>query len=124
MASNGQGCPCLDLGRLPRDLCQAAHSADLVILEGMGRAILTNFQARFSVAALKVCCCARVRFPAEWGCELVCGGLAPAQLRAGWCRWPSGATAGRVLRCLGQLLADPSTHQLIGLHMILIADAN
>ena len=80
----------------------------------MGRAILTNFQARFSVAALKVCCCACVRLPAESGCGLVCGGLAPAQLRAGWCRRPSGTTAGMVQRWLCQLLADPFTHQLIG----------
>ena len=54
VTSNGQGCPCLDLSRLPRELCQAARTADLVILEGMGRAVLTNYQARFSVAALKV----------------------------------------------------------------------
>ena len=88
MASNGQGCPCLDLSRLPRELCQAAQSADLVILEGMGRAILTNFQARFSVAALKVCC----------GCccfMCVCwAGVWCLPSCVSWSQWPSGICAG------------------------------
>ena len=45
VCSNGQGSPCLDLRRVP---------ADLVVVEGMGRAIHTNFRARFRVSSLKL----------------------------------------------------------------------
>ena len=96
VASNGQGCPCLDLYRLPRTLCQAAQTADLIILEGMGRSILTNYQARFHVAALKVRCSSaswaesvQARTPVTCCC-LFCGshGADSMVTGCGCCRWP------------------------------------
>ncbi|KAJ3086796.1 hypothetical protein HK102_012446 [Quaeritorhiza haematococci] len=50
----GSGSPCLDLTRISDDLVIEAADADFVILEGMGRAIHTNFRARFTVESLKI----------------------------------------------------------------------
>ena len=54
VCSNGQGSPCLDLRRVPGALADACVGADLVVVEGMGRAIHTNFRARFRVSSLKL----------------------------------------------------------------------
>ena len=43
VTSNGQGSPCLDLRRVPSTLAEATVGTDLVVIEGMGRAIHTNF---------------------------------------------------------------------------------
>ncbi|KAK4879297.1 hypothetical protein RN001_007443 [Aquatica leii] len=51
---NGQKGPCLDLRNLDSDLCQQMQSADLLILEGMGRAVHTNLNAKFKVDCLKL----------------------------------------------------------------------
>ncbi|ESO96157.1 hypothetical protein LOTGIDRAFT_116077 [Lottia gigantea] len=53
---NGQGSPCLDLRLIDYDLVNTMKKleTDLVILEGMGRAVHTNFQARFSCDVLKI----------------------------------------------------------------------
>jgi type II pantothenate kinase len=51
---NGHGSPCLDLRRVSHELCAAAQGADLVVLEGMGRAVHTNLRASFSCDALKL----------------------------------------------------------------------
>ena len=47
MVSNGQGSPTLDLRRVPDTLADATVGADLVVIEGMGRAIHTNLNVRF-----------------------------------------------------------------------------
>ena len=47
MVSNGQGSPTLDLRRVPDTLADATVGADLVVIEGMGRAIHTNLNTRF-----------------------------------------------------------------------------
>ena len=52
--SNGQGSPCLDLRRVPGQLADATVGADLVILEGMGRAVLTNLRAQLKCPVLKL----------------------------------------------------------------------
>ena len=52
MESGGWG-PCLDLRRLAGKLAHAARAADLVVLEGMGRALHTNLHAQLSVDCLK-----------------------------------------------------------------------
>lgn len=44
MCGNGQGSPCLDLRRVPEALADATVGTDLVIIEGMGRAIHTNYR--------------------------------------------------------------------------------
>ncbi|KAK6178482.1 hypothetical protein SNE40_013268 [Patella caerulea] len=53
---NGQGSPCLDLRLIDNDLVNmmVKENADLIILEGMGRAVHTNFHARFTCDVLKV----------------------------------------------------------------------
>ena len=44
VCSNGQGSPCLDLRRVPDTLADATVGADLVVVEGMGRSIHTNYR--------------------------------------------------------------------------------
>ncbi|KAA8540812.1 hypothetical protein F0562_024775 [Nyssa sinensis] len=51
---NGCGSPCIDLRQISAELAAAAKDADLIILEGMGRALHTNFNARFTCDALKL----------------------------------------------------------------------
>ncbi|XP_001356515.4 4'-phosphopantetheine phosphatase [Drosophila pseudoobscura] len=54
--ANGQSGPCLDMRTLPRDLCDAiaANETDLLVIEGMGRALHTNLNAHFSCETLKL----------------------------------------------------------------------
>lgn len=72
-AENGQKGPALDLRYLPAGLpnqsehgsevhfaklletCRLIEAADLVIIVGVGRSILTNFDAKFKVDCIKVC---------------------------------------------------------------------
>ena len=53
---NGQKGPCLDMRKLPVNLCNAIKSneTDLLVIEGMGRALHTNLKARFSCETLKL----------------------------------------------------------------------
>jgi type II pantothenate kinase len=50
------GChsPLIDLADLAPECCAAAAESDLLILEGMGRAIESNYDARFKVDTVKV----------------------------------------------------------------------
>ncbi|XP_024970420.1 pantothenate kinase 2-like [Cynara cardunculus var. scolymus] len=54
VVENGCGSPCIDLRQVSSELAAAAKDADLVILEGMGRALHTNYNARFKCDALKL----------------------------------------------------------------------
>lgn len=54
VVENGCGSPCIDLRQVSSDLAALAKDADLVILEGMGRSLHTNFNARFVCDALKL----------------------------------------------------------------------
>ncbi|XP_067014229.1 4'-phosphopantetheine phosphatase [Anabrus simplex] len=51
-----QSGPCLDLSRLNKDLAEAmkVQNVDLLVIEGMGRALHTNLEARFSCECLKL----------------------------------------------------------------------
>jgi len=53
---SGQASPCLDLGRITRSLADAlvSNDVDLVVIEGMGRVIHTNLNAKFNCDVLKV----------------------------------------------------------------------
>ncbi|KAF5829354.1 hypothetical protein DUNSADRAFT_16199 [Dunaliella salina] len=51
---NGQGSPCLDFRRVPDLLAEACSGADLIVIEGMGRAIHTNLNASFLCDSLKL----------------------------------------------------------------------
>ncbi|KAK6924844.1 Damage-control phosphatase ARMT1-like, metal-binding domain [Dillenia turbinata] len=54
VVENGCGSPCIDFRQVSSELAAAAKEADLIILEGMGRALHTNFNARFKCDALKL----------------------------------------------------------------------
>ncbi|KAI9207464.1 fumble-domain-containing protein [Polychytrium aggregatum] len=54
VVGNGNGSPCLDLGHINEKLAVEAAGCDLVVLEGMGRAIHTNYHAKFKVDSLKI----------------------------------------------------------------------
>ncbi|XP_022910990.1 4'-phosphopantetheine phosphatase [Onthophagus taurus] len=51
---NGQGGPCLDLSKLNSGLCDKMKNVDLVMLEGMGRAVHTNLKAKFNIDSVKL----------------------------------------------------------------------
>jgi len=52
----GSGSPCLDLSRINNELAEAfiENKVDLIILEGMGRALHTNYNSKFKCDSLKV----------------------------------------------------------------------
>jgi len=52
VVSSGNDVPLIDLSRVADELNEAAADAELVVLEGMGRAIESNFDARFKVDAI------------------------------------------------------------------------
>ncbi|KAF5182661.1 Pantothenate kinase [Thalictrum thalictroides] len=54
VVENGCGSPCIDLRQVSSELAAAAKDADLIILEGMGRALHTNYNARFRCDTLKL----------------------------------------------------------------------
>lgn len=56
LAATGQGSPCLDLSRISQDLINLVveMGTDLVIIEGMGRAIHTNLYAKMKSEAIKL----------------------------------------------------------------------
>ncbi|XP_077244135.1 pantothenate kinase 1 [Tasmannia lanceolata] len=54
VVENGCGSPCIDFRQVSSELAAAAKDADLIILEGMGRALHTNFNVRFRCDALKL----------------------------------------------------------------------
>merc|ERR1711874_538373 len=53
---SGQGSPCLDLAKINSGLVEemTARGVDLLVLEGMGRAIHTNLYTKFRCECLKV----------------------------------------------------------------------
>ncbi|MCO5558484.1 hypothetical protein L7F22_012068 [Adiantum nelumboides] len=53
VAENGCGSPCLDFRQVSSELSELAKDADLIILEGMGRALHTNYNAKFTCECLK-----------------------------------------------------------------------
>jgi type II pantothenate kinase len=54
LVSTGTGEPLIDLAAVSDELNDAARDADLVILEGMGRGVESNLNARFSCDALNL----------------------------------------------------------------------
>lgn len=54
VVSSGSDLPVIDLTRVSSELRDAARGADLVVLEGMGRAVETNLFARFACDALNL----------------------------------------------------------------------
>ena len=54
VVDSGSGSPCLDFRRVSRQLVRASKGVDLIVLEGMGRAVHTNYHAKFTCDALKL----------------------------------------------------------------------
>lgn len=54
VVENGCGGPCIDFRQVSSELAAVAKDADLIILEGMGRALHTNLNASFRCDALKL----------------------------------------------------------------------
>ncbi|MED6149845.1 Pantothenate kinase 2, mitochondrial [Stylosanthes scabra] len=54
VVENGCGSPCIDFRQVSSELAAVAKDADLIILEGMGRALHTNLYAQFKCDALKL----------------------------------------------------------------------
>lgn len=54
VVASGSGSPCLDMRRLSSDVADATVGADLVVIEGMGRAIHTNMRTRLRCDTLKL----------------------------------------------------------------------
>jgi uncharacterized protein with ATP-grasp and redox domains len=54
LVPSGNDAPLIDLRRISRELAEAALGADLCVLLGMGRALETNFSARFICPTMKV----------------------------------------------------------------------
>lgn len=52
--ATGSAGPCLDLKRIEEQLVQDCQDVDLVIIEGMGRSVLTNLKAQFTCDSVKV----------------------------------------------------------------------
>lgn len=52
----GSASPCLDLSRINSDLAAliVKNQVDLVVMEGMGRSIHTNYHAKFKCDSLKI----------------------------------------------------------------------
>ncbi len=54
LAGSGNGYPLIDFKNISETCDQAARNADLLILEGMGRAVESNWHARFRCPTLKI----------------------------------------------------------------------
>lgn len=54
VVASGCTSPLIDLADVSEECCEAATDCDLLVLEGMGRAIESNYDARFTVDTLKV----------------------------------------------------------------------
>jgi len=54
VVSSGNDLPLIDLSQVADELNEAAADADLVILEGMGRAVESNFDAAFRVDCIRL----------------------------------------------------------------------
>ena len=54
VCASGSGSPCIDFRRTSQELCEAAKLQDLMVLEGMGRAVHTNYAAQFQCDTLKL----------------------------------------------------------------------
>ena len=71
LVASGNGCPLIDLGQVSVALAEEAGSADLVILEGMGRALQSNHGARFKCDVMKLAMVKDAHVAEKLGCPLM-----------------------------------------------------
>ncbi|KAG1660836.1 hypothetical protein FOA52_008947 [Chlamydomonas sp. UWO 241] len=69
VVASGAGGPCMDFRRVPDVLAEACVGTDLLIIEGMGRAIHTNLYTRFRCDTLKL-----AMIKTEWLAKRLFGG--------------------------------------------------
>ena len=70
---SGSGSPCLDFMRISEETCNAAVGVDFLVIEGMGRAIHTNFYAKFKVDTLKIGAFKNPQVASLLGCKMYDG---------------------------------------------------
>jgi len=70
VVSSGSDIPLIDLSEVPDELNAAAADADLLILEGMGRSVESNFDASFSVDTIWLAMLKDEHVAARYGAEL------------------------------------------------------
>jgi type II pantothenate kinase len=68
--ASGNDAPLIDLRQVSPELAEAAADADLVVLEGMGRAVETNLHAAFTCDALKLAIIKEQHLAAQLGGRL------------------------------------------------------
>eukprot|EP00794_Sanderia_malayensis_P010735 gene10735-11884_t len=66
---SGLGSPCINLRRVDATLAEEMKQADLVVLEGMGRSIHTNFNAEFICESIKLAVIKNPWLAAKFGGE-------------------------------------------------------
>ncbi len=54
MIASGCNLPVMDMRKLSPEICDASRDADLLVLEGMGRSLETNYRTRFTIDTLKI----------------------------------------------------------------------
>ena len=73
VVENGVGSPCLDLSRVSQTIADECADCDLVVVEGMGRAIHTNFNSIFTVESLKLAVIKNRWLCDKFGCPMFAG---------------------------------------------------
>ncbi len=68
--STGTGEPLIDLSKVSAELNRASQGADLIVLEGMGRGVESNIDARFSCDALNLAMLKDASIAARFGGKL------------------------------------------------------
>ncbi|KAJ3022346.1 hypothetical protein HKX48_006380 [Thoreauomyces humboldtii] len=79
VVDTGMSGPCLDLRRVGEEVVAACHGVDLVVVEGMGRAIHTNFGAEFKVDSLKIAVFKNPQVAMQLGAQMYDGMILFAQ---------------------------------------------
>ncbi len=70
VVGTGCDCPLIDLGQVSDECNRAAADADLVILEGMGRAVESNYDTRFTCDTLHLAMIKNRKLAKWMGCQL------------------------------------------------------
>jgi len=71
LVASGNGCPLIDLTKISAELAREAEGADLIILEGMGRALQSNCYACFKCDAMKLAMVKDAHVAHKLGCPLM-----------------------------------------------------
>jgi uncharacterized protein with ATP-grasp and redox domains len=70
VVGSGCDCPLIDLGKVSADCNEAASDADLVILEGMGRAVESNYSCAFTCDVIRLAMIKNRKLAKWMGCKL------------------------------------------------------